>query len=125
MADTVGVVKKVYLTFGSGDTEAWKALMDPQLVFTVSGSLPHSGTFYGADDVVENCFSKLAESFPGFVVKADAFYASGDTVLVECECTAENLQGGGYTGIHKMTVVDGKITRFQDFYDTQKFAAAL
>ena len=123
--ETLEVVKKVYETFRNGDIDGFKSLLSSEIQWNIMGNLPHSGTFYGPDDVLENSICKLQESFPDFEVTPKQFWQSDNTVVVECDFSSEKMQGAGWFGMHKLTVLKGQITHFQDYFDTQQFANVL
>ena len=116
------LVEALYATFNKGDTEAWKALCADDLVWVTKGKLPYSGVFNGPDDVIANCFSAIAASYPGITVTAVEWWESGDSIWTTFEAKSEK---GTFEGAHLSKVSGGKLTYFRAFDDTQQAAGLL
>ena len=116
------LVEAIYTTFNKGDVEAWKALCADDLVWVTKGKLPYSGVFNGPDDVIANCFSAIAASYPGIAVTAVEWWESGDSIWTTFEAKSEK---GDFDGAHLFKVSGGKLTYFCAFDDTQQAAGLL
>ena len=120
--NNIELVKSAYESFGKGDMETFKSLLSDQFVFKVPGEYSHAGVFNGADDVIENCFSKLKQNIPSFHVTPVQFWESGDTVFVKVELKSDDMSTDG---LHMHVVSDGKAQSFEAFEDTQAIAKAV
>ena len=115
----------MYTSFESGDMETWRNLVSSDCVFTISGNLPISGTFNGPDDVIENCFSAWAEHFSELSFSDLKFWECGDTVFAESNVVGGGLPSDGVSEMHKITIENGKIVEFRDYFDSAPDATLL
>ena len=120
--NNIELVKSAYESFGKGDMETFKSLLSDQFVFKVPAEYSHAGVFNGADDVIENCFSKLMQNIPSFHLTPVQFWESDDTVFVKVELKSDDMLTDG---LHMHVVSDGKAQSFEAFEDTQAIAKAV
>ena len=116
------IVEAIYTTFNEGDVEGWKALCADDLVWVTKGRLPYSGIFNGPDDVIANCFSAIAENYPGIAVTPIKWWESGDSVWTTFDAKNER---GSFDGAHLFRVANGKLKYLRAFDDTQGAAGLL
>ena len=121
----IELIKVMYTSFESGDMETWRNLVSSDCVFTISGNLPISGTFNGPDDVIENCFSAWAEHFSELSFSDLKFWECGDTVFAESNVVGGGLPSDGVSEMHRITVENGKIVEFRDYFDSAPYATLL
>ena len=69
--------------FEKGDMEGWANLCSLDYVFKAAGNLPCSGAFHGIDDVIESCFSALAENLPDLKMIVLQAWEVDDTVFLK------------------------------------------
>jgi ketosteroid isomerase-like protein len=117
--------KTMYASFESGDMDTWRTLVCPDCVFTVSGNLPISGTFNGPDDIIENCFSAWAEHYSDLSFADVKFWECENVVFAEVNVVGGGLPDGGLKEMHRITIEDGQITEFQDYFDSAPYLAIL
>lgn len=116
------IAKKAYEFFGSGDIAGLLNLYSDDVRWTTPKieNAVYSGSREGKEALVE-FFDQLdqAEEFSQFEPKE--FIAEGDKVVVLGEFTATvKATGKTYSAewVHVTTFRDGKITEFQEFFDT-------
>jgi|TARA_B100000959_G_C14698248_1_gene507683 ketosteroid isomerase-like protein len=115
---------KEFELFEKGDMEEWANLCSPDYVFKAAGNLPWSGTFHGVDDVIENCFSVLAENLPDLKMTILQTWEVDGTVFLKIQANSE-LFDEPIENLHMEIISDGKIVFAQTFDDSQKIAEAL
>ena len=116
------IAKKAYEYFGRGDIKNLLSLYSDDIKWTTPkiDNAVFSGSRQGKDALIE-FFEQLdeAEEFSQFEPKE--FIAQGDKVVILGEFTA-NVKNTGKTysaeWVHVTTFKDGKITEFQEFFDT-------
>ncbi len=116
------VVTKAYEAFSVGDMEGWSALHSEDLTFTILGDLPQSGSHKGTQATIENVFAVLPVHWPGFNLTELNRYTIGNTVIVHLKMTAKGLET---ESLHKFQIVDGQISSFTAFDDTQSMFVAM
>jgi uncharacterized protein len=118
----LAVVKGLYAAFDRGDMTAVLAAVSPNVVWTYYGpnyAIPFAGEFHGRDGVAY--FFQLAEDATKDIQAGQSeYFVSGDHVFVRGweECTVRST-GSHYkvNNVHVFTVVDGQITRFEEYID--------
>ena len=127
-ATTKVVVEAAYAAFAARDIPRLLDLLDPDVVWgqARNPSIPSSGTWQGIAGVTEwlrigNETEEVLQLEPRhLLVDGDmAAVIRGTTVRVRAT-------GIAYTTdfVHLVTVTDGKVTRFQELFDTALAAAA-
>ena len=120
-------VKDLFAAFGRGDIAGIRALVGEDVIWQLPGTVPHySGTYKGPSNVA-NFFQKLnatLESKPSNLVnswrRVIAFSSSvGPRGRVQSTgCMFDNRW------VMAFTVRDGRITKFEEYADTQALADA-
>ena len=116
------IVKKGYECFGSGDIEGLLALYSDDISWDTPkvDNAAYSGARKGKDAVAE-FFELLAGSNSFTKFEPTEFIAEGDKVVVlgnfEATVTATN-KTFATDWVHVMTVQDGKVTAFREYFDT-------
>ncbi|MFJ9760547.1 nuclear transport factor 2 family protein [Streptomyces sp. NPDC101149] len=122
-------MKSLYDAFDRGDIPATLRGLSHyvELVSTGPAVIPWSGIRKGHDGAVE-FFTALDGSTEFEKYERNDFLAEGDQVLVRGR-TAGLVKSTGRRfdteWVHVYTFADGKVTRFQEFYDTAAILAAL
>ena len=101
-----------YMTFQSGDMAAWAETQADDVVWTIPAGFPYSGTYTGAQSVIDNVFTPIMALWPDFQVEVLSYQASGNTVFIRTR-----LQAGGESldSLHVAVIEDGKYASFQTF----------
>ena len=116
------VVKQAYDYFKSGNIEGVLSLMSNDVDWRLPNieNMPHAGTRKGLEQVTE-FFSTLAEAQDAKQFDPNEFIAQGDRVVAlghyVWKVKANNRE---YESdfVHVFTVRDGKITGFDEYFDT-------
>ncbi|MEJ6682955.1 MAG: nuclear transport factor 2 family protein [SAR86 cluster bacterium] len=111
----IELIEKVYETFSAGDMAAWAVLHTADFEYKNPGNFPHSGTFVGPQVVIDKSFSVMAETISNLEILPIKYFDCGDTVFVHLHMNGDNLQS---ETMHRFTVRDGLISKFQCFDDT-------
>ncbi len=108
----IEVIKQGYRAFASGDIETVMRLYDDEVEWVQPGDSAISGTYHGKAEIGE-LLRRLGEKTA--VVRAQRYFADGDTVVVLSEATI-----GGETSqdVEVFTLRDGKAVRAQTYGDT-------
>jgi ketosteroid isomerase-like protein len=123
----VQVVKDFFAAIGSGDKQRVLALVAEELEWIVPGEdWPLAGTHRGhagIADVLQKASGEIETAYP----KPPEFVAQGDRVLVigvatgKIKATNKPFKD---EWVFDITVRDGKLTRIQEYIDTQALARA-
>jgi ketosteroid isomerase-like protein len=124
--DSVGILRRGYDAFASGDIPAVLALFDDSIDWYSPDSVRFGGRYSGPAGVGE-FFSKLPESFAELHVEPITFVDRGDTVAVIGRNRGRTTAGNTYDlpWVHVWTLSNGKATSFTEYFDTAKMNAAL
>ncbi|MCX7381614.1 MAG: nuclear transport factor 2 family protein, partial [Alphaproteobacteria bacterium] len=122
--DNTALVQEAYAAFGRGDVAALLATCADDIVWVSNGDpavIPWVGTRRGHAGVVE-FLTGLGTNLDFEAFEPRKFVASGDMVVV-IGFTQARLKSGkrgllASEWVHLFTVHDGKLARFQEFYDT-------
>ena len=120
MSANLKSVKAAYAAFNTGNIEAWRAELAPDVEWIMQKGMPYEGTWIGAAAVEANVFSVIDEMFTSFQVTPIAYYESGDTVFIHVRMTAEGLDT---EVMHMAKMEAGKFAKFQVFENTAQMLA--
>ena len=120
----VEIVKNLYAAFGGGDIPAVIAAMDPAIEWRQAEGNPYEPSgkaWIGPDAIAEKLFKRIGAEWDYFRVIPRTFHDAGAVVVVEIRyegkytSTAKTLDA---QACHIITVLDGRITAFQQYVDT-------
>jgi uncharacterized protein len=123
------LAQSAYEAFGRGDMPALAELMADDIEWVNPGDPdddPMAGTYRGKDAVL-GWFGKLAEHLDFSTFEPRDFIAQGDKVvsIVYAEATVRSTgRSVVQDEAHVWTFSDGKLARFQIYFDTAAAAAA-
>jgi ketosteroid isomerase-like protein len=122
------IVQSIYEAFGRGDMAAILAALDPAVVWVSHGQPPHplAGEVRGPE-AVGRWFGTLVQELDFRDFAIDRILTDGEVVVALGHETAEvRATGKSFTDsfVHVWTLSGGRVTRFDDFYDSAKLAAA-
>jgi len=126
--DTLAVVQAAYRAFASRDIESLLALLAPDVEWGEpdNPAIPSSGTRHGIDGVRE--WLRIGNDTEEIVaLEPRRFIAQDDAVAVIGRTTVRARPTGRTYGtdfVHLVVVQDGRIRRFQEFFDTAAAAEA-
>lgn len=123
------VVKALYAAFDRGDLNAVVSLVSPDIVWTQYGPshlLPFAGVFHGPAGVAY-FFKLVDENLEDVHAGQREYIVSGNRVIVPgWEDSVVRSTGGHYhvNNVHIFTVVNGRITTFEEYIDNADIAEA-
>lgn len=122
-------VAEMYEAFGRGDVPFVLERMAPSVdwIETEALSIPTHGRFSTPQEVLENVFAKIPESFERFELHPELWVEAGDDVVVTGRVIARTKNGRELDApyAHVFSFTDGKVSRNDNFHDTALWAAAL
>ncbi len=123
MTATADLVQTLYAAFGRGDLPALLDHCDPAVTWGSNGDaarVPWGGTRHGREGV-QGFFTALLGALEFEVFEPGRFIVQGDVAVVLGHTRARFKAGGGVVSsdwVHVFTVRDGKLLRFEEYYDT-------
>ena len=125
--ESLQVVKEGYAAFGRGDMQGLLGLMAEDVEWIAPGpGLPLAGTYRGRDGVA-TFFQKLTADTEILEFQPREFVADGNRVLVvgwervKIKPTNRIVE---VDWVMSFTVLDGKVSKYQQFTDTKALADA-
>lgn len=121
------VVESFYDKLGRGDVPGVIALYAPDLVYTLTGTTPLSGTFRGLDEVREKLFVPVFSKVRDLVLTPERLIAEGDSVVALVRGQGKTTSGAPYANRYAFVfrVKDGKIAEVMEFLDTALVETAI
>lgn len=113
--------------FNRTDLEGALALLSENVVFTVSGTTPFSGTLEGKEKLRVHMQRFAAQLEPGAKMEARELIGEGNTVVALTEGTMRAKTGRDYNNKYAFVFrfADGEIVRVTEFLDTVLVETAL
>ena len=131
MTDNPAFVRSLYDAFGRGDMQTIVDNVDPAIEWasnSSSDSIPWGGKRNGRAGVV-SFFQALGDNLDFEAFEPRQFLDAGDAVTVLGRSRARFKRDGGGTfdsdWVHIFMIRDGKLARFQEYYDTAAIERAL
>ena len=115
------VVRRQYLASATGDLEALRATLAPDVEWTEMAGFPLAGTYRTPEGVTSHVMEKLGQDWDGWTAHDDTYVVDGENVVVLARYTAVNKATGKPIDVrvaHHFTVRGGLIVRFEQFVDT-------
>lgn len=121
------LIRNLYAEFARGNIPAVLAAFHPNIEWREADNFLYAADnpFIGPQRILEGVFMRLATEFTGFSAGGEEFLDAGSRVVVLGHYTGKyNATGKDIHAqfAHVWTLVDGKITRFQQYTDTKQFA---
>ncbi len=119
--DSDAVVRRQYLASATGDLEALRATLAPDVEWTEMAGFPLAGTYRTPEGVTENVMEKLGAEWDGWAAHDDTYVVDGEDVVVLARYTAQHRGTGKPLAVrvaHHFIVRGGLIVRFEQFVDT-------
>lgn len=123
----VKVIQDAYAAFQRGDIQGVLSRLTDNVEWTAPPNEPIAGTYHGRDGVAE-FFRKVAEAFEFTRFEPQEFVAQEDRVVALGHYTATARSTGRTIDADwamAFTVINGQISRFQEYTDTAAAVAAL
>ena len=128
MRTAFDIVKAHYDANLRRDMDGMLADIAPDCRWTEMDGFPCAGTYVGPQEVFENVFQALGQSFDGYTFTLERLLNAGDDVVAVGEYTATNKQTGKSFKarvVHVWGVAQDKIRRFEQFTDTLRVAESM
>jgi len=130
MPDNKAFVQSLYAAFGRGDVPFILAHLDESIVWTStcsSGAIPWGGIRNGRPGAM-SFFQALADNLDFELFEPRQLAADGELLFVHGRTVAKARSTGrkfDSEWAHLFSIGDGRVKRFQEFYDTDAILAAL
>lgn len=121
-AENKELVEYLYAEAAKGNTEPMLGAFDENMVWTIIGSTPVSGTYRGVEEIHSDLVPKLMSSFeetPKLIV--DRLIAEGDHVVVLAHGEGGRTKNGteyNNTYCHVLKLQESKFVEFVEYCDT-------
>lgn len=114
------VVNEYWSKLAGGDIPGAMALMAPDVVYTMAGKTPVSGTFRGMGELTEKLLKPVLSQMRGLTLIPDEFIGEGDRVAVIAHGHAKTPSGESYENRYVFVygVRGGKIAEVAEYLDT-------
>ena len=122
------VVRRQYLASATGDLDALRATLAPDVEWTEMAGFPLAGTYHTPDGVTANVMRKLGADWDGWTAHDDTYVVDRENVVVLARYTAVNKSTRKPIDVrvaHHFVVRGGQIVRFEQFVDTAKVRDAM
>ena len=118
MADNLAIVQRAYEAFLQGDIRQVVDLLDPDIVWSVPRTVPHGGDFRGLSGVRE-FFCNVGAAWRPLDIELHTVGEIGPGLVAATATVSGTLAESevSYGAVHVFTLVDGTITRFQEYLD--------
>jgi ketosteroid isomerase-like protein len=122
------IIKTLYQAFARGDLDRVFELLDPQVEWIESDSIPYGGKFIGIEAVKVGVFQKIVAEWSNFQVSVEEFIDAGDKIITL------GYDSGTYKATGKSmraptasiwTLQNGRVISFVQYIDTLKVVAAV
>jgi len=128
--DHVTFIKDLYNEFARGNVPEVLTAFDPNIEWREADNFVYAehNPYIGPQRILEGVFMRLATEWNGFSAGAQEFLDAGSRVVAigrytgSFKATGKNINA---QFVHIWTIVNGKITRFQQYTDTKQFADAV
>lgn len=120
------IVKGIYSAFGRGDIPGLLAAQRADAVWTVAGNTPYSGSYRGAAEILQ-FFQCLVGAVDMVSFEPERFLDAGSSIVVlgrERVVVKSTGKPADNRWVHVWTLADGKVTAFEEHFDTASVEAA-
>lgn len=129
-ADAVAIVQTVYNGFAAGDMDMATSVMSPDIIWNEAEGNPYAdlNPYVGPNAVLSGVFTRIGGQWTGFTATPSEFVTEGNRVIVfgrykgTYNATGKTLDA---PFVHSLTVINGKITGFQQYMDTEQQVAVM
>lgn len=120
------VISSIYRAFSQGNIEAILAVQSSNVVWTIAGKTPYSGTYRGPEGALQ-FFQRLGAAVEMQEFQPQRFVDGGDTVVVigrermTARSTGKPIEN---RWVHVWSLAGGKVTAFEEHLDSAAIEAA-
>lgn len=122
------IVQRMYVAFAARDRDGILALFDPDIEWIQNDGFPDGGRHVGATAVLDGVFARFRSEWHSWTARVDEWIDGGATIIAIGEYAGTyRATGASMTAAfaHVYDVADGRITRFRQYTDTARIAAAM
>ena len=122
-SDPAAVVRRQYISSATGDLEALRATLAPDVEWTEMAGFPLAGTYRTPEGVTTNVMERLGAQWDHWAAHDDTYVVDGENVVVLARYTARHRSTGKPLAVrvaHHFIVRGGLIVRFEQFVDTAR-----
>jgi hypothetical protein len=121
------VIETFYEKLARGDMAGVMALYAPDIVYTMTGTTPVSGTYHGLDEIREKLLVPIFSRLRDLVLTPDELIADGERVVALARGEAKTTSGAPYRNRYAFVfrVRGGAIAEVTEFLDTALVETAL
>jgi hypothetical protein len=114
------VIETFYEKLARGDMAGVMAMYAPDVVYTMTGTTPVSGTYRGLDEIREKLLVPIFSRLRDLVLTPDEIIADGERVVALARGKAKTADGAPYENRYAFVfrVHDGAIAEVTEFLDT-------
>ncbi len=124
------IVRIVYKGFAAGDMGMVTSVMSPDIIWNEAEGNPYAdlNPYVGPDAILSGVFARIGGQWTGFTAVPSEFVTEGNRVIVfgrykgTYNATGKTLDA---PFVHSLTVINGKITDFQQYMDTEQQVAVM
>lgn len=127
MPTSYDVIKAHYAGSDRQDLAAMMAPVTDQTAWTEMAGFPYAGIYVGTEAIVAGVFARIGAEWDGYTFTLERLVDGGDTVVgIGTYSGTFRSTGKSMSArvVHVWDVVDGKVTRFEQFTDTKLVAEA-
>lgn len=128
MKTNLEVVKDLYLFIKKNDLESIRPIFHKNIKWNQMKGFPNGGQYVGADEIFQNVFNTLKKDWSGWNSQIEDYIETDEIILVTGHYEGTFKASGIHMEaefIHKYTVQDGIVTKFNEYTDTSLIANAM
>lgn len=128
MKTNLEVVKDLYLFIKKNDLESIRPIFHKNIKWNQMKGFPNGGQYVGADEIFQNVFNTLKKDWSGWNSQIEDYIVTDEKILVTGHYEGTFKASGIHMEaefIHKYTVQDGIVTKFNEYTDTSLIANAM
>jgi hypothetical protein len=114
--------------FNSGDLEQVRALLAPNATWTLTGTLPMSGTYVGRDEIVDGFITSAGPLFGALHFELTNAFGDESQTVVEWKATGSAANGNEYDNEYVLVLglnPEGQIDSVREYLDSAHFRSAV
>ena len=120
-------VRSIYDALAAGDAASALGAFDPEIVWNEAEGNPMAdgNPYVGPERVAAGVLQRVLGDYPGFRIEPSRLVADGDDVVALGRYHGVRATSGAELDaqfVHHWTLKDGRVTRFQQYTDTEQFA---
>lgn len=125
------IIKGVYQAFAEGDIPGVLAAMHPNIEWNEAENFPYAdgNPYKGPQAILDGVFMRLGSEWENFAAVPDHMFGPGDDIVLVLGRYSGTVRATGKSVdaqfAHVWWLIDGRITRFQQYTDTAQVRDAM